>query len=166
LSSPKAREPEGLVTLTADEARQIAHFLSLLLGRREFASGEEEEGERRDAAGRTRLIARAKAVLMERKRRERLFSPVLFGEIGWEMLLWLYVTEDQGERQTIGRLASLVGAPHTTAIRWIGYLEKEALIEKVPHPTDRRTVFVHLLDEGRIRLDRWFETLAKPVVQG
>lgn len=165
MSSSKARDAEGIVTLTADDARQIAHFLSLLLGRPESASGQEDEGERGEDAGRARLVARAKAVLMERERRTRLFSPVLFGEIAWEMLLWLYVTEDQGERQTIGRLASLVGAPHTTALRWIGYLEKEALIEKVPHPNDRRTVFVRLLEEGRTRLDRWFDTLARPIVQ-
>lgn len=162
MSSPKDRDLQDGVTLSADEARQIANFLSLLLGREKMPATPTEGGAQ--AAGRAMLIARAKAVLAERERRTELFSPVLFGEIGWEMLLWLYVTDDEGERQTIGRLANLVGAPHTTALRWIGYLEKERLIEKVPHPNDRRTVFVHLLKEGRDRLDRWFNELAEPLV--
>jgi hypothetical protein len=163
MSSPKDRDSESAVTLSADDARQIAHFLSLLLDRG-LGTGKGERAEVPRSGERARLTARAKAVLAERERRTKLFSPILFGEIGWEMLLWLYVTDDEGERQTIGRLASLVGAPHTTALRWIGYLEKERLIEKVPHPNDRRTVFVHLLEEGRDRLDRWFSTLAEPLV--
>jgi len=162
MSSPKDLEPEGAVTLSPDDARKIAHFLSLLL---ECAGHSTDRTEAQpQLAGRATLIARARAVLAERERRTELFPPVIFGEIGWEMLLWLYVTDDEGERQTIGRLANLVRAPHTTALRWIGYLEKERLIEKVPHPNDRRTVFIHLLKEGRDRLDRWFSELAEPLV--
>jgi hypothetical protein len=158
------REPEGAVALSRDDAREIARFLSLLLDGARVEPGWAAAGEGAPSGERQRLTARAKAVLAERKRRVELFSTDLFGEIGWEMLLWLYVTDEEGERQTIGRLASLVGAPHTTALRWIGFLEKEGLIEKVPHPNDRRTVFVHLLRQGRDRLDRWFSRLAEPLV--
>jgi len=164
MSSPKDRYFEDGVTLSADDARQIAHFLSLLLEWAGHSTGGAQGLQH--LAGRATLIARARAVLAERERRAELFPPVIFGEIGWEMLLWLYVTDDEGERQTIGRLANLVRAPHTTALRWIGYLEKERLIEKVPHPNDRRTVFIHLLKEGRDRLDRWFSELAEPLVAG
>jgi hypothetical protein len=164
MSSPKDRYFEDGVTLSADDARQIAHFLSLLLEWAGHSTGGAQGLPH--LAGRATLIARARAVLAERERRAELFPPVIFGEIGWEMLLWLYVTDDEGERQTIGRLANLVRAPHTTALRWIGYLEKERLIEKVPHPNDRRTVFIHLLKEARDRLDRWFSELAEPLVAG
>ena len=60
------------------------------------------------------------------------------------------------------RLSKFVDAPHTTALRWIGYLEGEGFIEKVPHPNDRRTVFVRLLDRARDRLDQWLEMVAEP----
>lgn len=152
------------VTLSPDEARQIAHYLSLLLSPAAAteparASQEDRSG---GAAARASLAARAKTVLRERQRRAEIFTPVLFGEIGWDMLLWLYVTEGEGERQTIGRLADHVGAPHTTALRWIGYLERERLIEKVPHPNDRRTFFVRLLDGGRERLESWLAATVQP----
>jgi hypothetical protein len=164
MSSPKDMEPERTLTLSPDDARKIAHFLSLLLDIGSSPGAAQSRERAAETPDRATLTARARAVLAERKRRTVLFPAVLFGEIAWEMLLWLYVTEDEGERQTIGRLANLVGAPHTTALRWIGYLEKEGLIERKPHPNDRRTVFVHLLNEGRNHLDRWFASLAEPLV--
>ena len=107
MPAPIDSEPEGDIILSAAEARQIAQFLSLLLngGRRGLAraSVPQTKPQTDDASPerRAKLVARAKAVLVERKRRNQFFPLILFGEIGWEMLLWLYVTDHSGERQTL-----------------------------------------------------------------
>ena len=44
-------------------------------------------------------------------------------------------------------------------LRWVGYLEKEHLIERKDHPTDRRIVFVKLAGKGRDALDAFLEEM-------
>jgi DNA-binding MarR family transcriptional regulator len=72
------------------------------------------------------------------------------------MLLALYVNEVSGRRYTVGGLIEDVGAPFTTSIRWINYLEKEKLIERHAHPTDRRAVFIRITATAKDRLDAYF----------
>lgn len=165
-ASTKSDRDDSELRLSATEARQIARLLSLLLRGAASDLPELLDQMAPEDISRTEeraiLVGRAKAVLLERKRRSRFFAPVLFGEIGWDMLLSLYVSDFSGERQAINRLINWVGAPHTTALRWIAYLEKEGLVERVPHPNDRRTIFVNLRADGRELLDRYFGTLADP----
>lgn len=99
------------------------------------------------------LIARARAVLQTRRLRARHFNRVMFAEPAWDMLLLLYLADSSEGRQTIGQLAELVETPLTTVLRWVGYLEKEHLIERKEHPTDRRIVFIKLMDKGRAAMD-------------
>ena len=72
----------------------------------------------------------------------------MFGEVAWELLLMLYAL-DTGARQTVSTIASFLDTPKTTTIRWIEYLEQSGLIERSPHPTDKRFVFVGLTDNGK-----------------
>ena len=85
------------------------------------------------------------------------------------MLLALYVTDFAGGRQTIGRLVSWIGAPVTTSLRWIAYLEDHGLISREPHPRDQRTAFVDITDAGRQALDQYFSSMSRsppgPIVQ-
>ena len=77
------------------------------------------------------------------------------------MLLELYINKDFGTRHSVGRLCDLSGAPPTTALRWLDYLEKETLVAREPHPTDRRTEFVEITEKGCTAMARYlFETLA------
>ena len=77
----------------------------------------------------------------------------MFAEPAWDMLLYLYVCDFSEGRQTIGQLADLVETPLTTVLRWVAYLEKEHLVVRRHHPTDRRIVFVELADKGRIAME-------------
>ena len=108
--------------------------------------------------------SRRRGVMSERKRRARFFSKVMLGEAAWDMLLALYVTDFSGGRQTITKLVNWVDAPRTTANRWIDYLERERLIERTPHPHDRRFVFVNLTEKARSVLDEYFSTLPDDVM--
>jgi DNA-binding MarR family transcriptional regulator len=87
----------------------------------------------------------------------------MFGETPWDMLLALYVTDFAGGHQSIGQLVSWIGAPHTTALRWIDYLEKERLISRESDPRNRRIVIIEITDKGRQKLDDYFSTLRLPL---
>ncbi len=45
--------------------------------------------------------------------------------------------------------------PQTTALRWIGTLEREGLIDRRPDPRDSRRVIVRLSRDGCDRMERY-----------
>lgn len=147
------------VTLTEKDLRDAARLFRLISDGTPWASLVLSESElpyrSAEPAPRDKLIARARAVLHARRLRARHFSRVMFAEPAWDMLLLLYLADSSEGRQTIGQLAELIETPLTTVLRWMGFLEKERLVERQDHPTDRRIVFIKLTDKGRSGLDAY-----------
>jgi DNA-binding MarR family transcriptional regulator len=105
------------------------------------------------------MLAKAELVLSSRRAREQFFDRDLFGEPAWDILLALYVTEEAGARFTVSKLAECIGTPLSTAVRWVHALEEKSLVERIAHPTDRRIMFIQLLDKGRSALDSYLAAL-------
>lgn len=151
------------VTLSEKDVRDAARLFRLISDGTPWASLlHAEQGARRaadESTSRHDLVDRARAVLQTRRLRARHFNRVMFAEPAWDILLLLYLAESSEGRQTIGQLAELVETPLTTVLRWVGYLEKENLIERKDHPTDRRIVFVRLTEKGRGALDAFLEEM-------
>lgn len=97
----------------------------------------------------------ADGVLRLRRERAQFFAPSMFGEAPWDMLLVLSANDRSESRLTTTRLATLSGAPLTTALRWLDYLEQAGLVRKRESPTDRRITFVELTDQGRTAMERY-----------
>ena len=112
------------------------------------------------ANDRRSLAAKARLVLSSRLAREQYFHRELFGEPAWEILLALYVIEDAGARFTISKLAECINSPLSTVVRWVKTLEEQSLVSRVQHPTDRRIVFVGLLESGSTALDDYFRAMS------
>ena len=53
------------------------------------------------------------------------------------------------ERVTPSELARWASAPPTTVSSYVKRFEKRGHVERVPHPTDRRSYSIRLTDEGR-----------------
>lgn len=113
-------------------------------------------------ANRQALIKRARRAIAERNKRSEVFGKAMFGEPAWDMLLILYV-EHGSRRLTIGRLSQVAGTSGTTALRWSEYLERQGLIQRQSHPTDRRTFFVGFTDRGLRALDLYFSEILVPL---
>jgi DNA-binding MarR family transcriptional regulator len=143
------------VTVTEKDVRDAVRLFRLLADPTVLANGLPESFPSAEPADRQSLISRARIVLNSRRLRERYFNRAIFGEPAWDMLLVLYVTEQSDERLTMSRLAEWVQAPLTTVLRWMDYLEREQLVERQAHPTDRRIVFVKLLEKGRKALNSY-----------
>lgn len=106
------------------------------------------------------LMRLARRIAVVRRGRAQFFSKAMFSEPAWDMLLWLYVSSATGPRLSVGRLTKMSGAPPTTALRWLDYLEKEKLVRREENPTDRRSEFVSLSEKGRSVLEAYLsETL-------
>lgn len=112
------------------------------------------------AVDRQTLIAKARELLDSRHIRKQYFQSDIFGEPAWEILLALYIADDAGARPTMSKLAEWIDGPLTTVARWVKALEEQSLVGRAEHPTDRRIIFIRLLDAGRRALDDYFRAVA------
>ena len=151
------------VTLTEKDLKDAARLFRLfadpaLLGNK-IVELFPAEAQGSGATDRQSLVSKARMVLSSRLVREQYFHCDLFGEPAWEILLALYVIEDSGARFTISKLAECINAPLSTVVRWVKTLEEQSLVSRMNHPTDRRIIFVRLLDEGRKAMDDYLGAL-------
>ena len=100
------------------------------------------------AAGAVDLDA-AKALLAARRMRERLFGDGLFADPAWDMLLALFVADEEREPLSVSQLCAASGVPHTTALRWIDSLARAGLIVRAPDSRDARRTLISLHAEAR-----------------
>lgn len=152
------------VSLTERDVRDVARLLQLISDGPAGVNflSPDNESQRRSSAEpppRDELVNRARSVVHTRRLRARHFSRAMFAEPAWDMLLLLYLADSAQERQTIGQLAEGIETPLTTVLRWVGYLEKEHLVERQDHPTDRRIVFIGLTNKGRTALETYLTEL-------
>ena len=150
-----------VVKLTSQDVDDARRLLSLLGSPDEMMTIHPAPGsDEAVSVSKQSLLEKAKQLIASRRRRQEIFDRAMFGEPAWDMLLLLYA-RDASARQTIGQLSDLSGTTKTTALRWIDYLEKEQLVRREAHPTDRRAAFVQLTEKGRGSVELYLsETVA------
>jgi DNA-binding MarR family transcriptional regulator len=97
--------------------------------------------------GERALVQLARKILAGRMLRSQLFPTGMFCEPAWDMLLSLY-SQPSGGRRTVSNLAECSGAPISTAIRWIRYLEEQELVVREPLGVELAGETVHLTDKA------------------
>jgi DNA-binding MarR family transcriptional regulator len=150
----KDEEPEG-VTLSPTDVRSAVRLLELLTSRRSVANGD---------GSRENLLATAKFSLAARQGRVEHFSPAMFGEPAWDLLLALYVSQVDVPAPAVSSLAKTAGIAITTAFRWIDYLEEKRLIERQRSSDDGRALSVMLSQDGRARLEAYFADVLAGII--
>lgn len=153
------------MTLSERDVRDAVRLLDLLLSSQSW--GSRTHGPEREQAdvttsgvGTPSLKAKARAMLRQRRSRTHYFSPSMFSEPAWDMLLVLFAAEDSQQRFTITSLVELSEAPATTALRWLTYLEHAELIERQSAPLDRRVTFINITPFGTSQMNVYLEGLA------
>ena len=149
------------VRLTDQDVRDAARLFKLLSDSEARPPPKNGISSPDQHAQRESLVKRARTVFEARQLRSRFFSPSIFGEPAWDVLLVLYIADASDARQTVGKLAASIRLPPSTVLRWVGYLEKERLVERQPHPTDRRVTFIRLLEKGRASLEAYMTAMPK-----
>lgn len=98
----------------------------------------------------------AKRAYKDRRRREKFFDPVLFGEPAWDMLLDLFIAAKSDKKVSVTSACIAAAVPATTALRWIAVLESQGLVSRASDPDDARRAFLNLTDAGYRHLTDYF----------
>jgi len=133
-----------VLVMSAHEAEMASKLLQRLTKDGRDSPDEFSKGE---------LHAYADMIYYTRRQRTRFFSPDLFAEPAWDILLALYCGEAEEKEIRVSYLTHSADVPATTALRWIDTLEKEGLICRSPHKKDRRVLLVNLTDEARRQIE-------------
>jgi len=88
-----------------------------------------------------------------RRRRGQFFGPDLFAEPGWDILLDLYIAGREGREVCVSGACAGASVPHTTALRWLKWLEDAALVVRRCDLSDARRTHVELSETARRRMD-------------
>ena len=102
----------------------------------------------------------AERLIAERRARRAYFAPDLFHEPAWDMLLSLFLANEEGRILNVKALVASSDAPVTTSQRWIDHLHKLRLIDRVGDPDDRRRVEISLSDTGLTAIERYLDAIA------
>ena len=120
----------------------------------------------RSPAQRKVLQADAARVQISRDLRRKHFEAHIFSEPAWDMLLALYVIDNDRRRLRTTQLSEITNLSLSTALRWMDYLEEQDLIRRRPSPVDRRVVEIELSDKGRAAMDNYFTHAREAAVFG
>lgn len=90
-----------------------------------------------------------------RRLRARFLSLSLLGEPVWDMMLALYCFSTRGRRMSVSSLCYASGVPQTTAMRWIGVMEKRDLIKRSKDLRDGRKTYLLLTEQGKDAMQRY-----------
>lgn len=113
------------------------------------------------SSGRAEFALLARKVYSLRRKRSLVFgNHELFGEPAWDILLDLYIAEDEGKPVSVSSACIGSASPPTTGLRWLGILAEKGLIVREHDPEDQRRVLVRLTDKGLQAMDEYFASAA------
>ncbi len=101
-----------------------------------------------------KLVARARALYRERRRRDATMdmTNALFGEPSWDILLDLFVAEGSGKTVSVSSACLASTIPQSTALRYIGLLERQGLVQRTPDPRDGRRYYLSLTGAAQAKM--------------
>ncbi|WP_219895244.1 winged helix DNA-binding protein [Aquisediminimonas profunda] len=103
-------------------------------------------------------LARAedlRAILRQRRLRNRFFDPALFADPAWDMLLDLMAARLEGESVSVTSLCIASAVPSTTALRWIRTLIDTGLVQRRADPADGRRIHISLTDPAALAMSAY-----------
>ncbi len=105
----------------------------------------------------------AKDIYRFRRKRNEFFAATLFADPSWDILLELYVLRREGRKASVKSVCIASGVPPTTALRWIGMLVKEGLLERNNDQVDQRVRWITLSNMGFEAMHKLLLTGVSPV---
>ena len=98
-------------------------------------------------------------------RRTAALGADLFSDPAWLMLLDLYLSEAKGERLCVTAVCAGSCSSSSTALRYVGLLQRNGLIVRHPDERDGRRSYVQLTARAREALTVLLESAARPLKQ-
>ncbi|WP_181815780.1 hypothetical protein [Alteripontixanthobacter maritimus] len=98
------------------------------------------------------LAGLAQTWYKERRLRNEVLGKELFCEPAWDMLLDLFVQQEQGRKISITSACIASDSAQTTALRWIEILIAKGLLDKRTDETDCRRSWLTLTEDGLTKM--------------
>ncbi|WP_251567008.1 MarR family transcriptional regulator [Erythrobacter sp. 3-20A1M] len=105
-----------------------------------------------------RLVRR---MIRQRQARGRFFDGALFADPAWDILLDLTAARAEYKRVSVTSLCIASGVPPTTALRWIGQMTEDGLLQRVADTIDRRRAYIALSDGAADAMARYFAEIGE-----
>ena len=97
-----------------------------------------------------------RAIISQRRQRERHFEADLFADPAWDMMLDLYACWLDRRRVSVSSLCIAAAVPATTALRWIKLMENKGHLVRMPDRHDARRIYVALSPAALMEMHRYF----------
>lgn len=103
------------------------------------------------------LVERAEGLYKERRRRDARMAGTseLFGEPSWDILLDLFVAHGKARPVSVSSACIASSTPQSTALRYVGLLEKVGLIRRAKDPRDGRRHYLELTETGLSHMEAY-----------
>lgn len=153
----------NIAQLRANELRSLAARMLQVANDMEREQPDDEGAKRRkslyqkswDGVDADLVLIKTSEIYRARRRRKRFFSPELFGEPAWDLLLDLFIARLKKKRVSVTSACHAADVPPTTALRWLGLLADSNLIERFESETDQRVTWVRLTDYASQQMFRF-----------
>jgi Winged helix DNA-binding domain len=96
-----------------------------------------------------------RAIIRNRRLRDRFFAQDLFADPAWDMLLDLTAARLEQVQVAVSSLCIAAAVPPTTALRWIKTMTDVGLFERVADPEDGRRIFIRLSEMAADAMARY-----------
>lgn len=103
--------------------------------------------------------AMAERLYSERRQRDGYFPAGLFGEPAWDLLLALFIAEQEGREVSIAEAFRVAGVGAAAGRRLLAKVESAGLVFRIPGREDRRRQCVELTQDGIDRLSDYLAGL-------
>lgn len=105
------------------------------------------------------LCAMAERLYSERRQRDAHFPAGLFGEPAWDLLLALFIAQEEGRRLNLAEAFAAAGIGASAGKTLVSKLKRTGLIAASVDPNDRRLRLLTLTREGSDRLTDYLARL-------
>lgn len=102
-----------------------------------------------------------RAAIRARRLRDQHFTPELFADPAWDMLLDLYAARLERRRVSVSSLCIAASVPPTTALRWIGTMHDAGLFGREADPGDKRRAHITLTARAADAMRGYFAALSR-----
>ena len=96
-----------------------------------------------------------------RRLRQQFLPQSILAEPAWDILLTLYIGQENQVRINVSDVCASASVPAATATRWIKKLINLGLVEITANPMDGRASWVSLSGDATRRLENFCDALAK-----
>jgi|GEM_PF-2262963 len=107
------------------------------------------------------LLQLIKNEMAIRENRLKVFGHLVAGEPWWDILLDVAHAHFERRRLQTTGIASYVGVPQTTTLRYLDIMSKAGLIQRLSDPRDKRRVWVEITNLGIQKLEDTFLKVPK-----